>query len=111
MNYFLPSRSVEIGLGETQPNGVGGDPSRHIMMSAGQPGTGLLGNHQRRLSNLDRDGVRGILSEVSVYKIAGLWLVGWNEPFDNKVHSARVLEIFDKTWQSIVRVWVVLPSV
>lgn len=77
----------------------------------GQPHTGFLGNHLRRLSNPDRDGIKEILSEVSVHKIAGLWLVGWNEPFDNKVHSARVLEIFEKTWQSIVLVWVMLPNV
>lgn len=69
------------------------------------------GKHKRRLSSPDRDGVREVLSDVSIYKIAGMWLVGWNEPFDNKVYSARVLEIFGDTWQRVVLVGVLSPSV
>lgn len=74
-NYLLSSQSVDVGLGDPQPHGVGGDPSQHIMMSVGQPHTGFLGNHKRRLSKPGRDGIWEILSEVSAYKIARLWLL------------------------------------
>lgn len=90
-NSFLPSKGVEMRLGPTS-----GKPPQYLMISPGQPLRKCLGKRKRRWSSRDREVGQGN-SEVPSDEIGGIELADWNLPFDNKVRSARILEILWRT--------------